>query len=47
MLDGYMSPELRRKFTAGLNIGKDRNTLARAVYFNRSGEVRERNFKNQ
>ena len=47
MLDWYMSPELRRRVTAGLNKGEARNALARAVYFNRFGEVRERNFENQ
>lgn len=47
MLDWYMSPELRRRVTAGLNKGEARNALARAVYFNRLGEVRERSFENQ
>ena len=47
MLDWYMSPELRRRVTAGLNKGEARNALARAVYFNRLGEVRERTFENQ
>lgn len=47
MLDWYMSPELRRRVTAGLNKGEARNALARAVYFNRFGEVRERSFQNQ
>ena len=42
-----MSPELRRRVTAGLNKGEARNALARAVYFNRFGEVRERSFENQ
>lgn len=47
MLDWYMSPQLRRRVTAGLNKGEARNALARAVYFNRLGEVRERTFENQ
>lgn len=47
MLDWYMSPELRRRVTTGLNKGEARNALARAVYFNRFGEVRERSFENQ
>jgi TnpA family transposase len=47
MLDWYMSPELRRRVTVGLNKGEARNALARAVYFNRFGEVRERSFENQ
>ncbi len=42
-----MSPELRHRVTAGLNKGEARNALARAVYFNRFGEVRERSFENQ
>ena len=46
-LEWYMSPELRRRVTAGLNKGEARNALARAVYFNRFGEVRERSFENQ
>lgn len=47
MLDRYMSSELRRRVTAGLNKGEARNALARAVYFNRLGEVMERSFENQ
>lgn len=47
MLDWYLSPDLRRKVTAGLNKGEARNALARAVYFNRLGEVRDRSFESQ
>jgi TnpA family transposase len=47
ILDWYLKPELRRKVTAGLNKGEARNSLARAVYFNRHGEIRDRNFENQ
>jgi TnpA family transposase len=32
---------------AGLNKGEARNALARAVFFNRLGEVRDRSFENQ
>ena len=47
MLDWYMNPQLRRKVNAGLNKGEARNALARAVYFNRFGEVCERSFEIQ
>jgi len=32
---------------AGLNKGEARNALARAVFFNRLGEIRERSFESQ
>ena len=32
---------------AGLNKGEARNALARAVFFNRLGEIRDRSFENQ
>jgi len=37
----------RRRVTAGLNKGEARNALARAVFFNRLGEIRDRSFENQ
>ena len=40
-------PALRRRVTAGLNKGEARNSPARAVFFNRLGEVRDRSFENQ
>jgi TnpA family transposase len=40
-------PALRRRVMAGLNKGEARNALARAVFFNRLGEVRDRSFENQ
>jgi TnpA family transposase len=40
-------PSLRRRITAGLNKGEARNSLARAVFFNRLGEIRDRSFENQ
>ena len=40
-------PALRRRVTAGLNKGEARNALARAVFFNRLGEIRDRSFENQ
>lgn len=47
MLEWYMDPTLRRRVTVGLNKGEARNALARAVYFNRLGEVRDRGFESQ
>jgi hypothetical protein len=38
---------LRRRVTAGLNKGEAHNALARAVCFNRLGEIRDRSFENQ
>jgi TnpA family transposase len=40
-------PSLRRRVTAGLNKGEARNALARAIFFNRLGEIRDRSFENQ
>lgn len=42
-----MSVELRRRVHAGLNKGEARNALARAVFFNRTGEIRDRSFEQQ
>jgi TnpA family transposase len=39
-------PSLRRRVTARLNKGEARNSLAKAVFFNRLGEVRDRSFDN-
>lgn len=47
LLDWLQNPGLRRKVTAGLNKGEARNTLARAVFFNRLGEIRDRSFEQQ
>ena len=41
------SSELRRRANAGLNKGEARNALARAVFFHRLGELRDRSFENQ
>ncbi len=38
---------LRRRIHIGLNKGEARNALARAVFFNRMGEVRDRSFESQ
>jgi TnpA family transposase len=47
MLAWLEDPALRRRVTAGLNKGEARNALARAVFFNRLGEIRDRSFENQ
>lgn len=47
LLTWLQDPALRRRVTAGLNKGEARNSLARAVFFNRLGEVRDRSFANQ
>lgn len=47
MLEWIADPALRRRVSAGLNKGEARNSLARAVFFNRLGEVRDRSFENQ
>ncbi|SEO06915.1 Tn3 transposase DDE domain-containing protein [Cryobacterium luteum] len=41
------NPELRRRVQTGLNKGEARNALARAVFFNRLGELRDRSYDNQ
>ena len=47
MLNWFMDPALRRNATAGLNKGEARHTLARAVCFNRLGEMRDQSYENQ
>lgn len=46
-LDWLQNVELRRRIQAGLNKGEAKNALARAVFFNRLGELRDRSFENQ
>jgi TnpA family transposase len=46
-LDWLSDPALRRRANAGLNKGEARNALARAIFFNRLGEMRDRTFENQ
>ena len=46
-LDRISDPALRRRTNAGLNKGEARNALARAVFFHRLGEIRDRTFENQ
>ena len=47
ILDWLQNIELRRRVNAGLNKGEARNALARAVFFNRLGEIRDRSFEQQ
>ena len=46
-LDWMQNIELRRRVQIGLNKGEARNALARAVFLNRLGELRDRRFENQ
>ena len=46
-LDFLRDIELRRRIQAGLNKGEARNALARAVFFNRLGELQDRSYENQ
>jgi TnpA family transposase len=46
-LEWLQSPDLRRRVQVGLNKGEAKNALARAVFFNRLGEIRDRTFENQ
>ena len=47
ILDWLQNIELRRRVHAGLNKGEARNALARAVFFYRLGEIRDRSFEQQ
>jgi TnpA family transposase len=46
-LDWMQNVELRRRVHNGLNKGEAKNALARAVFFNRLGELCDRSFENQ
>lgn len=46
-LGWLQNTELRRRVQSGLNKGEAKNALARAVFFNRLGELRDRTFENQ
>ena len=39
--------DLRRRVNSGLNKGEAKNALARAVFFNHLGEMRDRSFVHQ
>ncbi len=47
ILDWLKNPDLRRRSTAGLNKGEARHALAKAVFFYRLGEFRDRTFEQQ
>ena len=47
ILDWRRSSELRRRVQSGLNKSEARNALARAVFFNRLGQIRDRTHENQ
>ncbi|MFG6449105.1 Tn3 family transposase [Roseateles sp. BYS180W] len=47
MLKWLREPAYRRRVGAGLNKGEARHKLARAVFFHRLGEVRDRAFEDQ
>ena len=46
-LDWIEDPELRRGTGQELNKGESRNSLARAVFIHRLGEIRDRTYENQ
>jgi TnpA family transposase len=46
-LDWLQDPDLRRRSHVGLNKGEQQNSLRRAVFFNRLGEIRDRSYENQ
>ena len=46
-LHWLQDPALRRRVQVGLNKGEARNALARAIFFYRLGEIRDRSFENQ
>jgi TnpA family transposase len=46
LLEYIQNIELRKRIHAGLNKGEARNALARAVFFNRLGELRDRTYEN-
>jgi len=47
LLDWLLDPPLRQRVIAGLNKGEAKNTLARAVCFNRLGEIRDKTYELQ
>src|ERR1700761_1658364 len=46
-LQWLSDPDFRRRSHAGLNKGEASNSLRRAVFFHRQGEIRDRTFENQ
>jgi len=47
VLDWLQNVDLRHRVQSELNKGETRNALARAVFFNRLGEIRDRRFEQQ
>jgi TnpA family transposase len=46
-LNWLEDPHLRRRHEVGLNKGEAKNGLARVIFFNRLGEIRDRSYENQ
>ncbi len=46
-LEWMQNVELRRRVQIGLNKGESKNALARALFLNRLGEIRDRSFEKQ
>jgi TnpA family transposase len=46
-LQWLSDPALRQRSHAGLNKGEASNSLRRAIFFHRQGEIRDRTFENQ
>ena len=47
ILNWLQTVQSRRRVLVGLYKGEARNALARAVFFNRLGEIRDRSFEQQ
>ncbi len=47
ILEWLQNKDLRRRVQIGLNKGEAKNALARSIFFNRLGEMRDRSFENQ
>ena len=47
ILDWISNPVLRQESGQALNKGESRNSLARAVFIHRLGEIRDRTYENQ
>ncbi|KFN03085.1 tn3 transposase DDE domain protein [Bacillus clarus] len=47
MLKWIQDPEHRRKVQVELNKGESKHSLARALFFNRLGEIRDRSYEDQ
>jgi TnpA family transposase len=47
MLRYIRDPSIRQRISAGLAKGESRNSMARAIFFHRLGEIRDRSYENQ